>query len=312
MTVIPEIPTIDLSSYIRPDATPEERAGVIEDVRSACSRYGFLQVKGHGVPLATQREVLESCRRLFDLPQGVKDSLSLKNNPARRGYERIGEQILDAKALPDCKEGYYLGREVPLKQMGFLRGPNQWPDLPSEDFHAPVTEYYEHMLRLGNSLVEILALGLGHDISVLKDFTKEPVVNLKLLHYPKHISTDERQFGAGAHTDFGAITILLQQPGKYGLQIFHAPSNAWLPVPAIEDSLVINIGDLVNKWTDGKYNSTLHRVVNASDGDRYSVPCFYHGDLSATNPFKPGDGSETVEEHIRRKFDISYGLTSKS
>ncbi len=196
--------------------------------------------------------------------------------------------------------------------MGFLRGPNQWPDLPSEDFHAPVTEYYEHMLRLGNSLVEILALGLGHDISVLKDFTKEPVVNLKLLHYPKHISTDERQFGAGAHTDFGAITILLQQPGKYGLQIFHAPSNAWLPVPAIEDSLVINIGDLVNKWTDGKYNSTLHRVVNASDGDRYSVPCFYHGDLSATNPFKPGDGSETVEEHIRRKFDISYGLTSKS
>ncbi|KAK1088853.1 hypothetical protein LTR48_001142 [Friedmanniomyces endolithicus] len=248
MTVIPEIPTIDLSSYIRPDATPEERTGVIEDVRSACSRYGFLQVKGHGVPLATQREVLESCRRLFDLSQKEKDSLSLKNNPARRGYERIGEQVLDAKALPDCKE----------------------------------------------------------------DFTKEPVVNLKLLHYPKHISQDKRQFGAGAHTDFGAITILLQQPGKDGLQVYHEPNNAWLPVPAVEDSLVINIGDLVNKWTDGKYSSTLHRVVNASDGDRYSVPCFYHGDLSATNPFKPGDGSETVEEHIRRKFDNSYGLTEKS
>ncbi|KAK0280463.1 hypothetical protein LTR35_008105 [Friedmanniomyces endolithicus] len=309
---MPEIPTIDLSSYIRPEATPEEMARVIEDVRNACSRYGFLQVTGHGVPLATQREVLESCRRLFDLPQDVKDSLSLKNNPARRGYERIGEQGLDAKALPDCKEGYYLGREVPLKQMGFLRGPNQWPDLPSEAFHAPVTEYYEHMLRLGNSLVKILALGLGHDVSVLEHFTKEPVVNLKLLHYPKHISKDERQYGAGAHTDFGAITILLQQPGKHGLQVYHTPSNAWLPVPAVEDSLVINIGDLVNKWTDGKYNSTLHRVVNASDGDRYSVPCFYHGDLGATNPFKPGDGSETVEEHIRRKFDISYGLTSKS
>jgi len=101
---MPEIPTIDLSSYIRPEATPEEMARVIEDVRSACSRYGFLQVTGHGVPLATQREVLESCRRLFDLPQDVKDSLSLKNNPARRGYERIGEQVLDAKALPDCKE----------------------------------------------------------------------------------------------------------------------------------------------------------------------------------------------------------------
>ncbi len=119
MTVIPEIPTIDLSSYIRPDATPEERTGVIEDVRSACSRYGFLQVKGHGVPLATQREVLESCRRLFDLSQKEKDSLSLKNNPARRGYERIGEQVLDAKALPDCKEVRLCSASTPSNRAAY-------------------------------------------------------------------------------------------------------------------------------------------------------------------------------------------------
>ncbi|TKA62996.1 hypothetical protein B0A55_12072 [Friedmanniomyces simplex] len=313
MIVVPEIPTIDLSTCMRPDATPEEKAGVVEEVRSACSRYGFLQVKGHGVPLATQREILESCRRLFDLPQDEKDRLSLKNNPARRGYERIGEQVLDDKALPDCKEGYYLGREVPSKQMGFLRGPNQWPDLPEQSFRAPVTEYYQHMLRLSHSLLEMLTLGLGHPISVLEHFTKDPVVNLKLLHYPKHTSKDSRQFGAGAHTDFGAITILLQQPGKHGLQVYHSPSDAWLPIPAVEDRFVVNMGDLVHKWTDGKYSSTLHRVVNASDGDRYSVPCFYQGDLSATNPFKPGDtASETVEEHIRRKFDMSYGLTAKT
>lgn len=158
----------------------------------------------------------------------------------------------------------------------------------------------------------MLVIGLGHDPGVLKKFTNEPVMNLKLLHYPPHTSNDARQFGAGAHTDFGTLTILLQQPGKPGLQVYYAPTDEWLAVPAVEDVFVINMGDLVQKWTGGEYSSTLHRVINASDEDRYSVPCFYHGDLNATNPFKLGEANgETVEEHIRRKFDQSYGLKGK-
>ena len=168
------------------------------------------------------------------------------------------------------------------------------------------------MLRLSTTLLEILVIGLGHDPSVLSTFTKEPVMNLKLLHYLRHTSTDTRQFGAGAHTDFGTMTILLQQPGKHGLQVYHAPTDEWLPVPAVEDVFVINMGDLIQKWTDGAYSSTLHRVINKADGDRYSVPCFYQGDLRATNPFKPEDGSgETVGEHVKRKFDLSYGMNGK-
>lgn len=104
MTIVHKIPTIDLSPYLDGDATSEAKAEVVEQVRSACSEYGFLQVEGHGVPIATQRQVLECCKTLFDLPQEQKESLSLKNNPARRGYERVGEQVLDAKALPDQKE----------------------------------------------------------------------------------------------------------------------------------------------------------------------------------------------------------------
>lgn len=168
------------------------------------------------------------------------------------------------------------------------------------------------MLRLSHAILELLVLGLGHPVSVLDTFTKDPVMNLKLLHYPPHLSADARQFGAGAHTDFGSITILLQQPGKHGLQVYHQGTQEWLSVPAVEDVFIVNIGDLFQKWSDGKYNSTLHRVVNTSGGDRYSVPCFYQGDLSATNPFKPEcDSGETVGEHIRRKFDESYGLSGK-
>lgn len=168
------------------------------------------------------------------------------------------------------------------------------------------------MLNLCDKLFEMLVIGLGHKLDALETFVKEPVCNLKLLHYPPHTSTDARQFGAGEHTDFGAITILLQQAEKSGLQVYYEPTKEWLAVPAVEDVFVVNLGDLVDKWTDGTYRSTLHRVINAGDCDRYSVPCFFHGNLQSTNPFKPSDaGKETVEEHIRKKFDLSYGTNSK-
>jgi isopenicillin N synthase-like dioxygenase len=209
--------------------------------------------------------------------------------------------------LTDIK-GFYIGREIPPEDSSFLRGPNQWPTLPASDFHSPVTAYYNEMLHLSTNLIEMLVIALGHAPSVLEHFTREPVMNLKLLHYPPHTSNDPLQFGAGAHTDFGAMTILLQQPGVEGLQVYDAASDAWMPVPAVEDVFVVNIGDLIQKWTGGKYSSTVHRVINKAGGDRYSVPCFFHGDLGATNPFDPGASGETVEEHIRRKFDASYGL----
>lgn len=212
---------------------------------------------------------------------------------------------------PDLLQGFYIGREVPEKDAGFLRGPNQWPHLPDEHFRTPVSDYYDHMLRLTSSILEMLVIALGYNSASLATLTKEPVMNLKLLHYPAHTSKDPMQFGAGAHTDFGALTILLQQPGKDGLQVYHEPTDEWLPIPAVEDIFVVNIGDLIQKWTDGRYSSTVHRVINAAGGDRYSVPCFYQGDLRATNPFRPDEvGGETVEEHIRKKFDQSYGLKS--
>ncbi|KAK3053498.1 hypothetical protein LTR09_005667 [Extremus antarcticus] len=168
------------------------------------------------------------------------------------------------------------------------------------------------MLRLTRSLLEILVLALGYETESLTALTTDPVMNLKLLHYPPHTSTDERQFGAGAHTDFGVMTILLQQPDKQGLQVFHAANDEWLSVPAVEDVFVVNMGDLIQKWTDGRYSSTVHRVINIAGGDRYSVPCFYQGNMGATNPFKPDEvGEETVEMHLRRKFDASYGLNGK-
>ncbi|KAF7187408.1 2-oxoglutarate-dependent dioxygenase tropC [Pseudocercospora fuligena] len=310
MAIGKEIPTIDIAVYLDQASSNEAKAAVVDQVKDACSHYGFLQIKGHGVPLEAQRQMLQCCKTFFDLPLEQKEALSLKNSPSRHGYERLREQVLDKSALPDDKEGFYLGKEEEYEK-GFRQGPNQWPDLPLEAFRAPVTSYYNHMLNLARSLLEMLVLGLGHEISVLDTFTQDPVQNLKLLHYPPHTSTNHRQFGAGEHTDFGAITILLQQPGKEGLQVYYSPNDEWLDVPAREDFFIVKMGDLVQKWTHGKYRSTVHRVVNRSGDERYSVPCFYEGNFKATNPFDTADCStETVEDHVRRKFDSSYGLKS--
>lgn len=104
MAIAHAVPTIDISPYLRADASSEQKAETVERVKTACFDYGFLQVTGHGIPLEAQRQMLGCCKTLFDLPQDDKDELSLKNNSARRGYERIGEQVLDVKALPDQKE----------------------------------------------------------------------------------------------------------------------------------------------------------------------------------------------------------------
>lgn len=175
-----------------------------------------------------------------------------------------------------------------------------------------MTEYYNHILRLARQLLEILVLALGQSADVLTTLTAEPAMNLKLLHYPPHPGTSPRQFGCGAHTDFGILTVLLQQPGKPGLQVWLQETEEWVDVPAVEDVLIVNMGDLVQKWTGGMYSSTLHRVINSGGGDRYSVPCFYQGDMRATNPFAGDQGNgETVEMHVRRRFEQSYGLEEK-
>lgn len=111
---------------------------------------------------------------------------------------------------------------------------------------------------------------------------------------------------AGAHTDFGCLTLLLQQPKLSGLQVFYPPSSEWIPVPAVEDTFVVNVGDLIHSWTGGRYRSALHRVLNDNSTDRYSIPFFFQGNMQARNPFAPGEKSLTVEEHILAMYNKTF------
>ena len=144
----------------------------------------------------------------------------------------------------------------------------------------------------------------------MEEFAKRPMVVMKMIRYPPLSKTLPGQFGVGAHTDFGGVTVLLQQAGKDGLEVWHEGKQAWLPVQANEDIYIINCGDMIMKWSGGKYKSAKHRVINKADHEpRLSCATFFHGDLFASNPLNPSDPNrETVGQLLVKRFRNQFSF----
>lgn len=155
-------------------------------------------------------------------------------------------------------------------------------------FQRTVDEYHETMTRLAENILRVIAMTLNLDEEYFQAFCTEPAAVLRLLHYPPQApdaSEDER--GIGAHTDFGGITLLLQdQVG--GLQVFDAATKSWIDVKPTPGALVVNLGNVMMRWSNDRYVSNLHRVINASGRERYSVPFFYSGNPDFVIDCLPG------------------------
>lgn len=157
--------------------------------------------------------------------------------------------------------------------------------------------------------MELLAKSLNiRNSDMMTNFCREPIASLRLLHYPPHPDVeDDALVGAGAHTDFGGITILLTD-GNSGLQVLDQATKEWVDVPARSDAFVVNMGDLLETWTSGFYKSNIHRVINKSGKERYSVPFFFDGNPDFV--VEPLDGSATerytVQEHLLKRYEQSF------
>ena len=205
-----------------------------------------------------------------------------------------------------------MGREDPVVELSGVYGPNIWPDLPEEDFRGPVWSFYQRTNELGKTIWSILLEGLGQPPTMVNQFAKRPFVPMKMIRYPPQSQAQTGQFGIGAHTDFGGITILFQQPGKDGLEVWHEGQEEWIEVPALEDLYVINCGDMVQRWSGGEYKSARHRVINKAEGERMSCATFWHGDVYATNPLRPDDpNKETVGQLLAKRFRNQYSFTKE-
>ena len=199
-----------------------------------------------------------------------------------------------------------------------LIGLNQWPDGESE-WRAILEDYYREVFELGQRILEAFALALEMPRDFFRQLYRRPLVRARLLHYPPQAgSTDDGQYGAAEHTDYGTITILWQDDVG-GLQVKNR-SGQWVDAPTIEDAFVINIGDMLARWSNDLFVSTPHRVVNASGRERYSIPVFYDPDFdvvvqclpncsSAANP--PKYASIIAGDYITGRYDGSYAYRQK-
>ena len=315
---IDRVPLIDLAASFSPDPAGRREAAAF--IRAACRDIGFFYIENHGVPRATLDDILDLARTFFALPDAEKRKVHIRNSPCSRGYEGLTAQTLDEGAPPDLKEGFGIGNDLdadhPYVRAGVPNtGANQWPNTPP-DLRRRFETYVDHMLALGRHLGGLIALSLDLDEDYFAEGLQDPMFVSRLLHYPPQpAEAAPNQIGAGAHTDWGFLTLLLQDDAG-GLEVRNAAGD-WISAPPIPGTIVVNLGDIMPILTNGLYQSTLHRVRNAAPGDRYSVPTFFDPDyfyrVTCVPTCRPDDGealtfSTTVGEHVAAMYRKTYGL----
>ncbi|MBO6640179.1 MAG: isopenicillin N synthase family oxygenase [Roseitalea sp.] len=310
------IPIVDLSGFDNGDPVADAR--IAAEIRAACEDKGFMYVTGHGVPETAISALRSEAEAFFERPMDEKAAISKDLSHCNRGYEPLAAQTLEPGAPPDQKEGFYIGVEIPendprVKARKFNHGPNQWPT-QQPGFRAAADAYFAHMTDLGAKLMKGIALSLDLPADYFSGFTADPMCTLRLLHYPPQrpqAAPDEK--GCGAHTDFGGLTLLWQDEVG-GLEVFDKDTG-WIAAPPLAGAYVINLGDMIQRWTNGRYRSTLHRVINRSGRERYSIPFFYTGNpdhevrciqTCLAPGEEPAQPPITVSAHIQDMYRRTY------
>lgn len=275
------IPLIDMRGVRENDRSSLDRAG--EAIRRACVDVGFFYIINHGMPQAVIDQAIQTSRDFFALPLERKSQVAV--NRRHRGFHRIGGAVMYQATRPDEKEFFSLGLDLPENDPCVLagqalRGPNQWPEFMPE-FRAAMDGYFIEIGRCGADLLRAVAVSLGKEPGFFSDKYAKPLQRTQSIHYPvQPKDRPEDQFGVAPHTDYGCITLLYQDPIG-GLQVQELKSGAWIDAPFIEGSLVVNVADLLARWSNDRFRSTKHRVINTSGRERYSIATFYDPDYDA-------------------------------
>ena len=302
------LPVIDIAALKSPVLWERRRAA--EALGRASRDIGFFYVIGHGVPPDLIQRVFAQSRRFFAQPSELKQTLSIKRSDNDVGYIGLHDEQLDPSAPADHKEAFNIGLELPpdhpaIVQARPFRGPNFWPDLPG--WRETMLDYYDRCWSAGRLIHRGFCLDLGIDEDFFEDKLDDPIGILRLLHYPPLLEPDGAALGAGAHCDYGNIT-LLATDGVEGLQL-KPRGRDWIDAPTLDGALICNIGDCLMRWTGDLYVSTPHRVVRPA-AHRYSVAFFLDPNPDAPVQTLPGMAAKypptTGGEYLKMKLDSTY------
>ena len=314
------IPVIDISPLYGDDLAGAR--AVAADIRRASVEAGFFYIRGHHMPPDLMRATLMASKFFFSRPDAEKRAIQV--NGAHRGYVPFAQTTLGRQYKADLKESFnfafpFAADDPDVVAGKPLIGVNQWPQ-GEEVWRSVLEDYYRTLFEVGQRVLEGFALALDAPRTYFRDLYKRPLVRTRLLHYPPQPEgSGEDQFGAAPHTDWGCMTLLWQdQVG--GLQVGNR-AGQWIDAPYIEGTFVVNIGDMLERWSNDLFVSTPHRVVNASGRERYSIPMFYDPDFdtaveclpNCSGPGNPPKYPRTVAgEYITAKYDEAYAYRKKT
>ena len=320
-----QLPIVDVAPLVgragEPEVDAAERAAGAA-IDQACRDLGFFLIRGHGTDPALLSSLDRAARAFFAQPEARKAAIAMAHGGrAWRGWFPEGGELTSGR--PDRKEGLYFGSELPADDPRVvagtpLHGPNQFPADPAS-LGPAVLAWIDAMAALGHALVRGVAIGLGLAPDWFDaNLTADPTVLFRIFRYPPHPEADDG-WGVAEHTDYGLLTILAHD-GTPGLQV-RSSSGGWIDVPAVDGTFVVNLGDMLERMTGGRYFSTPHRVRHGgSDRDRLSFPFFFDPGWDAEILPVPGAALTGTPRQVARWDDASvhewtgtYGdyLTSK-
>jgi isopenicillin N synthase-like dioxygenase len=306
------IPVIDVAPLVA--GGRDSDVTVASAIDAACRDHGFFTIVGHGVDPALLRDLDARARAFFALDPDEKAQIAMaRGGRAWRGWFPVGGEL--TSGTPDRKEGLYFGAELPADdprvRAGLpLHGPNLFPARPS-GLRDTVLECLDVFTALGHHVMRGIALALGLDGGWFdRELTRDPTILFRIFHYPP--ASDDSGWGVAEHTDYGLLTILVQDESG-GLEL--RTRDGWVQVPADPDTLVCNLGDMLDRMTGGRYRSTPHRVRSPVGASRISCPFFFDPGWDArVRPILPSAVSAEADAadrwdgaSVHEAFEGTYG-----
>ena len=271
------IPTLDIRRFTHP-SSPADRDAFVQELGTAYREWGFAGIRGHGIDDARIAASYDVFKRFFALPEDTKRKYHVPGSGGARGYTPFGVETAKGAKHHDLKEFWHIGREIPRdSKYADVMPANLWPE-EVDGFREHGYGLYESLDALGSQVLSALALHIGLPADYFADKTDSGNSILRPIHYPPITSDDIPNERAGAHEDINLITLLVGASAE-GLEV-RSRKDDWVPFTADADTIVVNIGDMLQRLTNHVYPSTTHRVVNPpgekARQPRYSTPFFLH------------------------------------
>jgi isopenicillin N synthase-like dioxygenase len=311
-----QIPIIDVGPLRTGGSGGLEAVGW--QIAAACEGIGFFYVINHDVAPVIIDGAFDAARRFFNTPEGERKKITI--NKWNRGFMKLREVTIPGYS-PDLKESFDLGVDLAPDHPDVvagkpLHGPNQWPDLAN--FREPVESYFNATVDLSLELLRAFTVVLDVPPDFFNAMFQRPLASMRLIHYPTQTVPVDGEWGVAPHTDYGAITVL-SQDATGGLEV-KTLDGKWVSAPYVPYSFVVNIGDMMAVWTNDRFKSNPHRVINRSGHERFSIPLFLSPPFDAVvQCFESCQSKENPPkylpvasgEYLLKKFNSSYAFRKK-